>query len=348
MLRFKKIGLIASLLGAFMLFSGTTTTASQAAATRQVTDLTGKKVTIPKKINRVADLWHANNQVVLLLGGQHKLVATTDTIKQMPWFVKVYPQISKVTSPFSGDDLQTEELLKVKPDVVLTSDPKQAEAATKAGIPSVNVMYQNFAGLKKSVKTTATVLGGSAPKVANTYVKQLDSNISYVKKHQKKNATKQKVLHIVNPTDLLKVDGTGTIVNEWIKLSGGQNAIKTKGNMIQVTAEQIVKANPDVIIVGSTSSKEALAALRKDSRFADLKAVKAGRVYGNPQGTFPWDRYSAEESLQVLWAAKKLNPSQFKQLNMTKKTQQFYQQYYNYDLSKADANRILAGEKPAK
>lgn len=339
----KKCALVAGLLVATTIMA----TPSQTASARTVTDLTGTKVTLPQKVTRVADLWHANNQVVLLLNGQKKLVATTDTIKQMPWFTTVYPGIKNVTAPLSGSDLQTEELLKQKPDVVLTADASQAEQAKKAGIPAVNLMYQDFAGLKKSVKVTAQVLGGNAPTIAQTYTKELNGNINYVAKHLKKGTQKPKVLHIVNAQDLLKVDGRDTIVDEWIKLSGGQNALTIKGNMKAVTAEQIIAANPDVIIVGSTTSKAALKTLRADSRFANLKAVKAGRIYGNPQGTFAWDRYSAEEALQVLWAAKKLHPAQFKQLNMVQKTQQFYEKYYHYDLSKAAAKRILAGEKPA-
>lgn len=338
----KKCTLLFGLLFAVALVS----TPIQAASTRNVKDLSGKTVKIPKKVNRVADLWHANNQVVLLLNGQKKLVATTDTVKSFPWFSTVYPGIKAVTAPLSGNDIQTEELLKLKPDVVLTADKNQAEQATKAGIPAVNLMYQDFAGLKRSVKTTAKVLGGSAPKIANRYVKELNGNIKYVKQHLDKNTKKTRVLHIVNDQDLLKVDGRDTIVDEWIKLSGGKNALKVKGNMRAVTAEQIIKANPQVIIIGNTTSKKALKTLRHDSRFAKLKAVKAGRVYGNPQGTFAWDRYSAEEALQVLWAAKKLHPNKFKQLNLTKETQQFYDKYYHYDLSKTEAKRMLAGEEP--
>lgn len=58
------------------------TTVSAAAKTKTVTDMTGTKVKVPTKVTRVADLWHASNQVVLLLGGQKKLVATTPMIKQ--------------------------------------------------------------------------------------------------------------------------------------------------------------------------------------------------------------------------------------------------------------------------
>lgn len=321
---------------------------AQAATTKTVTDMTSAKVEMPKNVTRVADLWHANNQVVLLLGGQKKLVATTAMIQKQPWFATVYPAIKNVTAPYNGNDLQVETLVKQKPDVVLASDDATVQKATQAGIPAVNVMYQDFPGLKKSVKTTAKVLGDGAPKVAKTYVKQLNGNIAYVKKHVKKttDSKKPKVLHIVNSTNLLKVDGTKSIVDEWIKAAGGQNAIQAQGNMITTTAEEIVKSNPDVIIIGSTTTKAAREALKNDTRFANLKAVKNNKVYGNPQGTFPWDRYSAEEALQVLWVAKLLHPSDMKNVDMNKKTRQFYKKYYNYNLTKSQAKRILAGENP--
>ena len=74
--------------------------------------MTGEKVKIPKKINRVADLWHANNQVVLLLGGQSKLVATTPLVKKQHWFTVVDPKIAKVAAPLVGNQIQVEELVK--------------------------------------------------------------------------------------------------------------------------------------------------------------------------------------------------------------------------------------------
>ncbi|MCH5461226.1 ABC transporter substrate-binding protein [Lactobacillus sp. LC28-10] len=312
-------------------------------ATRTVTDMSGTKVTIPKKVNRVADLWHANNQTVMLLGGQNKLVATTQMIKKQPWFNTIYPSIKQVKAPFSGDTMQVESLLKVKPDVVISADPGQIKQARNAKVPVVNAMYQNFDGLRRSVNLTANVLGGNAPAVAKTYQKELSANLDQVKTQLNGVSSRPSVLHIVNDTNLNVVDGRQTIVDEWIKAAGGQNALSQKGNMISVTTEKLAKSNPDIIIVGNTTSKEALKALQKDPVLSKLSAVKKGRVYGNPQGTFPWDRYSAEEALQVLWAAQKLHPAQFKHLNMTKKTQAFYQKYYHYQLTAKQANLILTG-----
>ncbi len=319
--------------------------AVHASQTHTVTDMSGRQVKIPRKVNRVADLWHANNEVVLLLGGQKKLVATTPMIKKTPWFKTVDPQITQVKAPFAGQEIQIEELLKTKPDVVIAADPAQIKTAQEAKLPVVNAMFQDFAGLRKSVKLTAQVLGGNAPQVANQYLKTLDRNINLVKQNLNGVQSRPTVLHIVGPTDLTKVDGTKTIVDEWIKLAGGQNAIQKSGNMISVTSEELVKADPAVIIIGQTSTKQARRLLSKDDRFKNLKAVKDHQVYGNPQGAFPWDRYSGEEALQVLWAAKLLHPKQMQKVNMTQETQNFYQKYYHYHLTNQQAHAILAGEK---
>lgn len=314
------------------------------AATRTVTDMSGKTVKLPKNVTRVADLWHANNQVVLLLGGQKKLVATTQMIKQSPWFKTVYPDIKKVTAPFAGQDVQIETLLKTKPDVAIASDPGQIKQARNAKLPTVNAMYQSFGGLRRSVNLTAQVLGGNAPKVAARYQKTLTANLNLVKAGLKGVNSRPKVLHIVNSTNLNVVDGRNTIVNQWIDAAGGQNALQQKGNMISVTTEQLAKSNPNVIIVGSTTTAKARKVLQSNPVLRQLRAVREGHVYGNPQGTFPWDRYSAEEALQVLWAAKKLHPRQFQAMNMIKQTQEFYQTYYHYQLSNDQAKRMLASQ----
>ncbi len=342
MIRFKKALTVALAAGALAFGIGGAN--AHAASTRTVTDMTGKKVKIPKHVKRVADLWHANNQVVLLLGGQKKLVATTPLIKQQAWFKKVDPSISKVTAPFSGQDIQIESLVKTKPDVVIAADPAQVKEARQAKLPTVNAMYQDFAGLKKSVRLTAKVLGGSAPATAERYIKLLNHNIKLVKRNLKGVKNRPTVLHIVSASDLTKVDGTKTIVNEWIKLAGGKNAVSKSGNQITVTSEELVKANPDVIIVGQTTTKQARAALKKDSALSQLTAVKKNRVYGNPTGTFPWDRYSAEEALQVLWAAKLLHPKAMKSVNMVSETKKFYRTYYHYNLTTKQAKQILAGK----
>ncbi|MRN06785.1 peptide ABC transporter substrate-binding protein [Lactobacillus sp. 0.1XD8-4] len=328
-------------LGLNLLF-GSLSSPVLASATRTVEDMAGHEVKIPTKVDRVADLWHANNQVVLLLGGQKKIVATTPIIKKQYWFTIVDPSIKKVKAPLVGNQIQQEELIKSHPDVVIAADPGQVKEARQAKLPTANAMYSDFNGLKKSVTLTATILGGDAPRIGRQYNKDLTTNIELVKHKLKTRTATPTVLHIVNATDLTKVDGKGTIVDEWIKIAGGKNVVTKKGNQISITTEEIVKANPDVIIVGSTTSTQARKALKANKQLCQLRAVRQDKVYGNPQGTFPWDRYSAEEALQVLWAAKVLHPREMKDIDMVTEVQKFYQKYYHYNLTPQQAKQILA------
>lgn len=62
---------------------------------------------------------------------------------------------------------------------------------------------------------------------------------------------------------------------------------------------------------------------------------------------FSWDRYSGEEVLQVLWAAQKLNPDKFTDIDMVAKTRNFYKEFCGFDLSEDQATRIINAQDPA-
>ena len=118
---------------------------------RTVTDIDGTEVTIPANVERIADLWHANNQVVLLLGGADKLVTTTKNVQGLPWFAQVYPRIAEISAPVKGTDVNWEEVEKEKPQVVLASSKEQIETARKNGYAAVRVNFSTYDGLRKVV-----------------------------------------------------------------------------------------------------------------------------------------------------------------------------------------------------
>lgn len=331
--------------------SASASASSAAAGTQTITDLQGDTVEVPTEINKIVDLWHAHNQVVLMLGAADKLVGTTENFKKRPWANAVFPGLANVEALVVGTgagEVNYEEAFNLEPDVVFTSDKDVTANCRKQGLTTVNVAFNNYEGLRNDVELTGQVLGGDAVDIAKEWADLLDANIAKVEKAMAgvSDADKVTVLHIANANALTKVDGVKTIVDEWIKLAGGKNCLEIEGNMVEVTMEDIVNADPQVIIIGG-GNEEAVKALMADSAWTGITAVKNGAVYGNPGGVFAWDRYSGEEALQVLWAAQKLNPDKFKDVDMVKETQDFYMQFYGYKLSDDDANRILNGQDPA-
>lgn len=318
--------------------------------TKVIKDVDGQEVTVPVTPERVANLWHANNQVVLTLGGAPKLSATTHYVTTIPWFRQVYPDITKVPTPISANnDLNMEALLATKPDVVLVSNEKQAEAVRQAGLTAVRVGFSDMNGLMQTVNLTAEVLGTQgAYERAQKYNAYMQKNLKLIEERLKDlpDSERPKVMHIGSGTKVQNVSGSGIVIDEWIKIAGGQNVAADLKGMKDVSMEQITSYAPEVIIIGGDASAKGVQTIQSDAAWKDVPAVKNGKIIRNPYGTFNWDRYSTEEALQVLWAAKTLHPQKFADIDMVKETQEFYSTFFGYSLSADDAQRILAGEAP--
>ena len=316
---------------------------------RTLTDNDGVKVDLPAHVDRVADLWDAHNQVMLMLGEPQKIVATTQQISKMPWYNRVYPKISEASVPVSGSELNVEELMKAKPDVVISVDKAQVEKARGASLTAVHLGFQDYAGLKKTVVMTAEIIGtDKARSRALSYIEYLEGNLQKVteKTASLPDAERPKVLHIAGGSDTTKVDGSDSIIGEWMKAAGARNSIDGVANYKNISVEQIIASAPDQIIIGNSDAQKGIDTITSDPAWADVPAVKNGKLYRNPVGTFKWDRYSTEEALQILWAAQHFHPDIFADLDLVQETRNFYRTYYNYDLSPDEAQRILAGDNP--
>ena len=308
--------------------------------TKVIKDIDGKEVTVPTNPERIADLWHANNQVVLLLGGADKLVSTTTAVKSLAWFKQVYPGIEKVDAPVKGTDVNMEQLL--------ASSKEQIAKAAEAGIPAVHVEFQNFADLERTVELTAEVIGtDEAIERAEKYLAYLKKNENLIKERLKDVTESPKVLHIAGGSDLTKVDGSNSLIGEWMKLSGAKNSLDGVENLKNISLEQIIASQPEYIIIGGADAQKGVDAIKADAAWADVPAVKNGKIIKNPVGTFNWDRYSAEQALQILWAAKLFHPEKFSDVDLVKETREFYSTFYGYQLTEDEAQRIINGQGPA-
>lgn len=329
----------------------------QPAASREgrvVVDATGAQVSVPAEVRRIADAWPAHNEVVQMLGGGDKLVATVLKRDAAPWLYVVQPSLQNAPTVFTNSTVNTEQLLQTRPDVLFVDKSSQLAAKTgEIGIPTVQLGFQTYPDLKRMVDTTAEVLGGDAPRQAQAYNAYLDQTLAAV---TGRTATlpageRPSVLHIYS-LDPLVVDGTGSIIDEWITAAGGRNAADVKGNVKPVSTEQVARWNPDVVIladsafVANDTGAQTVEKLRADPFWSRLPAVAQGRTVVNPTGGWHWDRYGVESALQLRWAAKTLHPELFGDVDMVAETRSFYDRFLRYPLSDAQARQMLAAQDP--
>jgi len=325
---------------------------SRAQVTREVTDAAGRVVTLPSTVNRVADAWHANNALVLMLGGADKLVATTVQAQRQPWLRKLYPRIDQVPAAFNAaGDLNVETLLGARPDVILMAYdgalPRWSAAVEAYHVPIVLMPNTSLEGLKTTARITGTVLGPREAEVAEDYIRYFDANIRRVRHETERLSAGQrpKVLH-TSSAGILTADGLDTVIDDWIRLAGGRNAADVTGNGRPVTLEQVAAWDPDVIIVGTAPNQLSRKAILEDPRWREIKAVKNGNVLVNPSGAYLWDRHSAEAALQVLWAAKMIHPELFSDLDIKRETINFYAKYFHHALTDDEYSSIVNATAP--
>lgn len=341
------VGLKPWLIGCLLLIS--LTASADDSGARHVVDDSGQSVAVPSQPMRIADAWYAHHVLLMTLGAGPRIVATVNHARSQPWMFKVLPSLNQATS-VDGTAFNVEGLLADRVDLVFTSTgDRQALAYQQVGLPVMRMGYTDLAGLQRSMLATAQALGGTQPLArAQAYNDFLKTQLASV---QSKVATltneqRPRVLHIasVNP---LKVDGSDTLIDDWIKIAGGRNAATgLTGNMQVVSAEQLLAWQPDVVILAAGAGDLSQAA--QAPLLGQLQAVQTGHVLRNPAGVFSWDRYGTEVALQIQWAAQQLHPELFGGVDMVGKTVEFYQQFFDYALSEADARLILQGLPPTR
>ena len=312
--------------------------------TRQVRDDSGRDVSVPAQVKRIADGWYAHHVLLMTLGAGERIVATVNHPKSQPWMFKVLPSLGQATA-INGTAFNVETLLADHVDLVFASTgDRQALAYQQAGLPVMRMGYTDLPGLQRSMLATARALGGPQPlERATAYNRYLDEQLATVKSRVGNLPTSQRprVLHIAS-LEPLKVDGSDTLIDQWIQLAGGRNAaVGLKGNLQAVSAEQLLVWQPDVVVLAANAG-----AISPSSLLQQLPAVQQGHVLRNPAGVFPWDRYGTEVALQLDWAAQQLHPDRFKDIDMIARTVDFYRRFFDYPLTPAQADRILNGLPP--
>lgn len=329
---------------------------------KSVIDMAGSTVELPAHINKIADGLSKHNAIVALVGGGNRIVASSLSSDEKPWLFKVNPGMSRSVKAFSinsSNDINFEELLNVAPDIVfINKGDKNIGKLQEMKLPVIQIVLNDFPSIKKCVAFTGVLMGEEGEKKAKIFVEYLTAKEQLLNErlgniHKNK---KPKILHLANFTPL-KVDGTGTIINDWIEMAGGINAASDiSGNMKDVSIEQVLQWNPDIIIIGGVVGSsvdyrknirnEVKDQIMHDKSWKQTSAVKNKKVVINPDGTFSWDRYSAEEALQIQWVAKILYPELFKDVDIIKETKWFYRTFFEYDLTDREVAQILNGEPP--
>jgi len=339
-----------------LVLSATTAVYAEQNQTVSVTDLAGRTVEIPSDVHRVASLVGPGFEKVFLLGAMDKVAILSSFAKQRPWAKKIIPGVSDITAVDSANNPNIEELINQKVDLVFFWDyEKPIEKMADVGIPvlvtqkgAANAGPQSIDEFKKYIKDEVNVfgaaLGPEAKAKADDYSQYFDEKVEKIEKITSAipEIERPDVYYVRGP-DPLTTHGKNMYTQWWVTLAGG-NLVSSEieEGLAQVSIEQVMTWNPDIIVMGRVNNT---ALITNDPMWQDVKAVKSGKVYTNPEGVMAWD-YSSEGVLLLEYLAKTFYPDKFTDIDMLTEIKDFYSKFYNYSLTDDDANRILKHLNP--
>ena len=356
----KRVGLFLSLILLWGLLAGCgfqkgSGPASQGTATRTLTDMAGRNVTVPKEINKV---YCASPPGTLLL-------YTLAPEKMVGWNYELKPLEKKFILPscrelpnlggwFASNTGNPEEILKIQPDVVLSiwfgdlGVAPETETAGRLqeqlGLPVV-VIDAGLTNLDKTYEFMGELLG--VKERAQELALYCHQTIAGVQEKAKDIPPEKRVrVYYAEGADGLQTDPRGSQHSQVLDLVGGVNVAevpqKSGAGMSPVSLEQVLNWNPDLIITWSDNQGGAYKIITTDPKWQEIKAVRNKEVYQIPHAPFNWfDRPpSVNRVLGLKWLANLLYPDLFPG-DIRQEAREFYRKFYHYQLTEQEVNQLL-------
>lgn len=326
-------------------------------SSKNITDMINRTVEVPNVIDHVVSTSPPMTTVLYMIAPEKlKAVNFQWNDYELKYVPSEYTNLPVVGGWFGTQDGSYEEFIAAKPDIIIESihesggDELSAvqERQNKFGkIPLIAVKGStNVETVGDSILFMGKLVG------AEDKANQLnDFNNKYLdmvhEKSSKLSDGDKKKVYYASGSDGLRTVPSGASHGQLIDLVGGKNVADSlnQGNTtsgVQVSIEQVIKWDPDVII---TNDIEFYNKVYNDSNWAHLKAVQNKEVYVSPQSPFKWfDRpIGANMIIGVPWTAKVIYPDDYKEIDIVNVTKEFYSNFYHFDLDDNQAKDILIG-----
>ena len=324
----------------------------RAAAKRTVTDDAGRKVAIPEKVKRVYAAGPPASILAYALAPE-KLLGWTTPFRpaERPYVPEKYadlPTLGRLTG--RGNTANVELVLAAKPDLIIdygSVRPTFASLADRVqdqtGIPYI-LLDGAFGRIPETLRRVGDIV--SEPARGEDWGRYAKSLLDDVRARVSKvpAAKRARVYYGRGPTGL--VTGlSGSINVESIERIGAVNVAAElgSGGLVQVSIEQVLGWNPDVIV---TTDPNFYATAQIVPLWSTLPAMRNGRFYLAPGVPFGWIDFppSLNRLLGLYWLGKVIYPELFPE-DLQSRVREFYTRAYHRTPSEAQIEQLLASTR---
>jgi iron complex transport system substrate-binding protein len=328
------------------------------AATRTITDMYGRNLTVPASINRVLTSGPIEMELVYLLAPD-KLIGLSFTFNGKPALVPAkYAGLPVIGGWFGTQTGNYETFIAAKPDIILegTEANIQERQAKFGDIPVVglyagdrqtNYADDSLTGYEQEIRFLGELLGVQPQ--AESLIAYYNNAMKYVSAIVATIPDKDKIkVFYAEGKDGFSTDPLGSMHTRLLEFCGGVNVaqvtLKPGYGMADASLEQILLWDPDMIIIGRGSQAALFNTIMTDARWSQLRAVKNKKVDIRPDNPLSWfdGPPGPCQMVGMYWMINKLYPDKTAGLDLKAKVKEYYSKFFHYELTDDELTKLLA------
>lgn len=330
-----------------------TSEAADAAGEREITDMAGRTVVVPDEIETVFSS-STVTAIFMYTLAPDKLLGWNYELNELEKSI-ILEEYHDLPNFGMGDSINYEAVIAADPTIAVnvgTINDKMISDCDKLskslGVPVVAVDGELSASAE-AYRFMGELLGEEeqAEKLAS-YAEKTFADIEKMEVPEDKKVR----IYYGNGEDSLETAPAGSAHGQIIDMVNAVNVADLEmgeGSRVQISAEQLLAWDPDVIVVNGEpkadmSGASAAEAILANPDYASLKAVQDQQVYGTPNTPFSWmDRpMGPNRIVGIRWLSGLIYP-EYLNYNVDEEVKEFFDLFYHVQLTDEKLENIYSG-----
>jgi len=294
------------------------------AATLTVKDKRGEAVKIETPVKRA--IIHVNYELIPALGIWDRVVGVGNTAFTNDLVRATKPGTQNIPIVGEINAISVEQVVSLKADLLITWTYNIEELRfieQKGKIKVVAFYPENLGEFYEMLRTMGAIF--EKEQESSATIERMEEIFSLIRKKAVNisNANKRSVLWLGSKSTV--VIGKNEPINDIVLMAGGWNpAAVINQNSAEVSVEQIILWNPDVIFITGHATYSAKDILN-NPQWKHVRAVREGRVYKAPQ----WSTWSPRLAPVALWMAGRIYPERYRDVNQERIIDDFFRAVFH-------------------
>lgn len=291
-------------------------------------DQAGREVEIAEEPAKLVSGYYITTTTMMAMGLTDKLVGIEAKADSRPIYKLAAPQLLELPNVGTAKEFDVEGTIALEPDLVMAPAriKDSADTLSTLGIPVVLVSPESHDEYLEMVALIGKAT--QAEEAADKLIAYYNSELTEVKE-QVAAIEEKPVVYMGGNSSYLSTAPKDMYQASLIDMAGAVNAADALegDNWMDISYEQLLEMNPDVIVIPSLASYTKEDVLN-DAELSQLAAVQQGNVYTMPGFVEAWDSPGPAATLGLRWMVYALHEDVYTKEELDEKVSSFYDEFY--------------------